>query len=248
MVFISIIQQIHSIFEMRFNFEKKFLNLHLINPQIPVYHPMNHHQRKKISYYRQICIHSLKHSETIAKIPAFKKAIEELNDLITQIDEVSMHQAIVITGITVDKNNIKKELIQQVMMISGAVYVKALDNKDFGVMAAVDFKSSEIVHFSQIKLISVARITLEEARKVPADDLAMSGITQEHLSEFEALIEKFNEKFIAPRLAAIDHSAITKQLEELIKQATDIKMNCLDELLPMFQLKDVDFYHLYKRI
>jgi hypothetical protein len=209
---------------------------------------MNHHQRKKLDYYRQIYIHSTNHPETIALIPSFKKGITELGELIEKIDELSMHQAKIITGITVDKNELKRKLIQQVMIISGAIGVIASDMKDYNLLAKVDFKSSEIVHFSQVNLIAAAGLTLDEARRIPVEKLADCGISQEHLDEFAQLTDAFNLKYIAPRIAVIDHSAITRQLDEMINRATDIKMNCLDELVHQFKHKDENFYRLYRRL
>jgi hypothetical protein len=113
-------------------------------------------------------------------------------------------------------------------------------------MERVNFKTGKLSKMMPGMLISAATTTLEEAKKVPAADLAKAGITAAELTAYEEMVTYFKGIANSPRAAIIETSVHTKRLKELFAESSALFRETLDRLARQFKDKAPDFYLKYR--
>ena len=100
---------------------------------------MNSKNEAKLNMYRAVAKHSNDNPAIIATVPAYQTAITGLNTTISSIISTAQLETQVITGITVDKVQLKLTLAQQAADIAAAVFAYASSIGDNTLKAQVNF-------------------------------------------------------------------------------------------------------------
>ncbi|MBW8331473.1 MAG: hypothetical protein K0M40_05620 [Prolixibacteraceae bacterium] len=207
---------------------------------------MNKYQTARLDSLNLIVKESNNNPASIALVPNFGIAINRMETICNELGELHVSQEKDLTGITADKEVDFENLIDTTVDISGAVYSYAHDMKDNTLMAKVNLKTKAIERMTQSEVVAVAGITLEEALKVPAEDLANEGISATEMSDYQELISHFSSIKSSKREAVIDRSGTTEKISKLFKEASSLLNNKLDRLATQFKRKDPEFYLKYK--
>jgi len=207
---------------------------------------MNKYQTARLDSLNLIVKESNNNPDSIALVPNFGIVINRIGAICTDIESCQVIQEKDLTGITADKEVDFENLTDTTVEISGAVYSYAHDMKDNTMMAKVNLKSKAIERMTQSEVVAVAGITLEEALKVPAADLANEGISAAEMTDFKQLISHFKSIKSSKREAVIDRSGTTEKITKLFKEASSLLNNKLDRLAAQFKRKDPEFYLKYK--
>ncbi|MDD4990726.1 MAG: hypothetical protein PHR83_00715 [Paludibacter sp.] len=207
---------------------------------------MNTFQNSLLNSYKLIVVESKKSPEIVSLIPKFDKGITQLNEITTEIDSLRIQQAKNIKGITQDKNDRLEELGDFIIDVAGAIHSYAVEKGDKTLQAKVDYKINKVHSMKQGELKTAAGIVLEEVAKLPATALTEEGITDEEMTEFEALYNDLKDTTNGNREAVIERSSHTDRIAELFAQAASLKKNTLDRLATQFQRKAPEFYQRYK--
>ena len=207
---------------------------------------MNSYQTSKLASLKLIVFEAHSHQQTADIIPAFAKGIDTLDEITKEIETLGVEQAKNLTGITETKNDVLEEVIDYLLDVSGAMYSYAGAKGDKTLQAKVNFTHKNIDRVAHGKVIDAATIVLEEAQKVPAEELAELGITADELAHFAAALAQLKPLTTGKREAVIETAGHTNRIAELFDQAADLKKNTLDRLATQFARKDSDFYNKYK--
>ena len=207
---------------------------------------MNKYQTARLDSLNLIVKESNNNPESIAIVPNFGIVINKIGTICNELGELQVFQEKDLTGITADKEVDFENLGDTTIDISGAVYSYAHDRKDNTMMAKVNLKSKAIERMTQSEVVAVAGIVLEEALKVPANDLAKEGISAAEMNDFKQLISHFKSIKSSNREAVIDRSGTTEKISILFKEASSLLNNKLDRLATQFKRKDPEFYLKYK--
>lgn len=207
---------------------------------------MNKYQTAKFDSFKLIVKESGTNPESVAKVPKFGSIVNRLDEICNQIEPHRIEQEKNLTGITTEKDVIFENLTDFTIEISGAVYSFAHEMNDNVLMAKVNYKPTRIESMSQAKLAAFAGITLDEALKIPSDELANQGISAEDLVTGQELLARFNAVKSSKQVAVIDRSGTTEKLNILFKEATGLVKDKLDRLAVQFKRKDPEFYLKYK--
>lgn len=207
---------------------------------------MNNFQNATLNSYKLIVTESKNNPTSMSLIPTYGKVITRLDEITTEIDNVSIQQAKNTKGITTNKNELLEEVADYVIDVAGAAHSYAIGTGNTILQSKVDYKTNKVHTMKQAKLIDAADIVLEEAGKIPAGLLAEEGISTEELTEFGNVYNQFKDTTNSKREAEIDQSNYTDQLAGLFAEAASLKKNTLDRLATQFQRKAPEFYYKYK--
>jgi hypothetical protein len=207
---------------------------------------MNSLQNSTLASYGLIITEAKNESETVAQIPNFQKGITRLEEIKTEIEDLAVQQAKDLTGITDDKNESSDELSAYLIDVAGAVHSYANGKGDKILLAKVDYKTSRVHAMKQTDIINASGIVIEEAGKIPAEELAEEGITAEEMATFISVYNHFKGVTGSKREATIDRTGYTDRIAELFTEAADLKKNTLDRLATQFMRKAPEFYNKYK--
>ena len=207
---------------------------------------MNKYQTAKFDSFELIVKESGNNPESIAKVPKFGSFVNRIDEICNEIGPHRVEQEKNLTGITTEKDVIFENLADFTVEISGAIYSFAHEMNDNVLMAKVNYKPTRIESMSQSKLIAFAGITLDEALKIPSNELADQGISAKDLATYQELLARFSSVKSSKKEAVIDRSGTTKKLNNLFKEATSLVNDKLDRLAVQFKRKDPEFYLKYR--
>ncbi len=206
---------------------------------------MNKYQRSKLESFNLIVFEADNYAGSIAVVPKFAAAIAELKGVCTQIKNELVQQEKDITGVTEDKHQILNELIDMLMILSGALQSYALEKKNNTLYESVKFSESFIEKSVHTDISSISSLLVEEMDKLTQEELTAEGISTEDVAEIKKLDLDFKEMLQAPRQAIIDRTGHTENMRNLLEKAAEIKNNVLDNLVIQFKRKDPEFYFKY---
>ena len=207
---------------------------------------MNKYQTARLDSLKLIVKESKNNPASIALVPKFGSVINRMEAIGNELEGLQVLQAKDLTGITTDKDVALDDLSDSTVEIAGAVYSYAHDRHDNTLMMKVNYKSKAIEEMTQSEIVAVAGIVLEEALKIPADDLANEGISAAEMSDYRQLISHFSSIKSSKREAVIDRSGTTEKINGLFKEASILIKDKLDRLAAQFKRKDPEFYLKYK--
>jgi len=207
---------------------------------------MNKYQSAKQDSNKLVVKEARNNPASVNLIPKFASAIDKLESITIEIDEIRVQQEKDLKGVTTDKLFTMGNLIDYLVDIAGAIYAYALDKNDNALMSKVNFTASEVEKMSQSEIITAAKIVNEEAGKVAASDMTDHGISADELKEFGELNDYFQVIKSSTREAIIDRSGSTEKLRKLFIEARKLVKGTLDRLAMQYKRKDPDFYLKYR--
>lgn len=207
---------------------------------------MNRYWTARHSSNQLVVKEARSHAQTTNKIQCFADAINRLDAINGEVDELMRQQAKTISGATDEKNNSRTTLIDWMMVFSGGCYSHAVLRNDVRMMAKTDIAVSKIDRKGREGLLVEARNLLEIARNIPTEQLAVVGLSADDVAAFAASIVTFDELKSAPREAVLDRSVYTEHLSTLFAESNTLCQTVLDKLVIQFRRIDPDFYLKYK--
>ncbi len=207
---------------------------------------MEKKQTVKQESYKLIVTESRINPDSLALVPKFFSGVNKLDQITIQIDSEGIKQEKDLKGIKTNKDKKMVNVIDWTIDICGAGHSYAHDTGDDALMERLNYKVSDIKHMAQPELLKVAGVVLDEALLIPADKLALEGISPKDLLAYKDLIVDFSRVKSSTKEAIIDRTGVTEKLSALFDEAETIVKNTLDKLISQYKRKDPDFYRRYK--
>ncbi len=207
---------------------------------------MNAYQNAKHNCFKLTVFEAKQHQETVSQVPVFEAAVNRLDIISNELDELKVLQEQDITGVTVDKEHIKDELVPLLGDLANAVQVHALKTKKQTLFEKVNYSENVLDLLPKDKLNTVAAIIIGEAEKLPAENMSEMGISVDDLVGIKEKHSSYKQLLRAPRQASIERSNYTERISKLIDEGWDIMKNTLDKLIGQFRRKDPDFFLKYQ--
>lgn len=203
-------------------------------------------QTAVLSAYQKMLLECDKAPESVAKIPLFKAKITLVREIVAEIQILAPQHIESTKGKTTSKNSLLDELVDTTDIIASAVHSCAHQKGDTNLIEKVNYKRSKINNIGQNQILDIARVVLNNAKQVPAAELAEAGISAEELTEFAELIARVGAMVPDNAVTEVEKTAIGERIRELFAELADIKANHLNRLSKQFIRKDPDFYYRYK--
>lgn len=180
----------------------------------------------------------------ISKMPQMDEAILNLQNNITEIQQISEKQIQNNNGIKASKDITKTEIVNAIFVLAGQVRSFAVNTNNIVLLDEVYYTISALRAMTDANLIINASIIIKKAHQ-NSTNLADYGVTPTSLSEIEALLDQFSQKLAQPRNAIASKTEKT----QLIKKAfgkTDLLLNQkMDALVIILKFSEPQFYNIY---
>jgi hypothetical protein len=183
--------------------------------------------------------------EAIAKrIPKFAESFATLLNITSEIQVIGEMQGVNKTGLSIDKNKLKKALIEMAARNSRKIAALAKFNNNDTLLREVRFNESELERVQEVTLKERVQIIYDRA-EANIGSLAEHGITPETQKQFMDAITAFNKALATPRLGIAEKRQSTQKLPLLFDSA-DAAIELMDFAVGIVQDEQPDFFSGYK--
>jgi 5-hydroxyisourate hydrolase-like protein (transthyretin family) len=180
---------------------------------------------------------------SLSTLPAYTTNLTKLFELNTEIKTISELQKTGLSGITNNKNQIRKNLITLGADTARKVNSYAKLNGNLTLAGEVNFTETDLKRCTDLQLRDYQQIIYNKAQEI-LPLVADYGITEDTQAALLLNINAFNSVLSAPRLGITTKSQATKQLVELFKLSNEA-LEKLDLAVEIIRLSDVVFYNGY---
>lgn len=175
-------------------------------------------QDNRNNMYRSVlnCINNYK--DVIAAIPNLTPNADILAQCVTDIHATGEIPRLDRSGIAVEKNKVKKDLITAAADYSGMILSFAKASGNNILLKEAKFTESDLDSISNVALLDYSGIVLKKAEQ-NIEALKDYGITPDTQKSFGELRAKFNSLIASPRTGITQKSQATKALAGIFRKA-----------------------------
>lgn len=184
-------------------------------------------------------------NENLTKdLPNFVASYQVLLDTVSQIQTIGEMQKADKTGITMEKNRLKKRLISMATDNSRKLTAFAKFTGNGGLLNEAKFTPSDFERMTDVGIRDYIKILYSKAESY-VDKLAEYGITPETQKQFLDAITAYTTSLSTPRTGITEKVKATNKLTELFINADNAVEN-MDYAVGIIQLTQPDFFVGYK--
>jgi FtsZ-binding cell division protein ZapB len=205
---------------------------------------MTNKQESKLKMIRLVILLFTRNQTVINTIQALAMAVEALKNILKQIEQFHSVQSANNTGITVDKDNLREELRDQLLILGGMVFNFADDSGNKEVAARMNLHKSDFDRASLALFNKLCATVIDDCTKAAAS-LEKYGYKAEMIANVNGLAEEFKTASVKPRQAKVEVSVATDTVAGLFSDAMNILENKTDRLILQLATTEPEFYLEY---
>jgi len=175
---------------------------------------------------------------------AFSALKAALDNFINSYALQAAIQAGDITGITVNKKNLREALIQQLMPVVAALYVFAQEDDDPELEARVDFEISDLRDMRDTELLDAAQNLIDDGN-ANIGALGDYGIDAAYMTTTGNALGAYSAVIAKPTTAIVTRSVATANMEQIIRQGQDHLNEKMDKMINLWRFSEPDFFNGY---
>jgi hypothetical protein len=206
---------------------------------------MTSKQEAKLNMYNAVIAYCDESTGITETIPAFDTTLTAFKAEINAIETTAQLEAQIITGIAINKADLKKSLCNSAEGLAAALFAYATAEEDPVLQEKANYSFSDLFKLKDDELTFFVQNLHNDASAIVAS-LAPYGVTAATLSALEDLIEEYGDSVSAPRNAAALRKTYVAQLVTLFKECDTILKAQLDKLAVQFKTTQPEFYATYK--
>ena len=205
---------------------------------------MTTEQKIRLNMYLSVRNYGILNEAVAKKILKFASSFVNLQSNIAEIQLIGEMQGIDKTGIAIDKNKLKKNLIAMALKNSNKVAILAKQNNNDTLLKEVRFTESDLVKLPGVTLKEQVQIIYD---RVGANlgGLAEQDITPDTQKQFLEAITAFNNALSTPRTGISEKRKATQKLLVLFDTA-DAAIEIMDLAAGSAKDEFTDFFNGYK--
>lgn len=169
---------------------------------------------------------------------AFSTKIEALQN-------ARQRQLDIITGITVDKKELRKLMMEKAESVATKLAIYAEDTNDNELVNEVNLSRLQLDRARDEAVAGLCQNIHDHATKHIAD-LAPYEIDADMLATLQSAIQVYSAKAPQPRAAKAAKKAVTAGIVTLLEDIDKILKNRLDKLMREYKSAEPEFYNAYK--
>jgi hypothetical protein len=205
---------------------------------------MNQKQQNRLSMMKAVRDTNQAAKETWEGMKPYKKANDDLNAKITEIDQAAEDQQLSSTGITQDKQAWAEAAVDKVLNIAKNGRVYALEVKNLDLHEQLDVSEFYLLNLPDNEQNAALKAVLTAINPF-VNNLADYMITAAVMDEAQAAVAQSEEVLAKPRTAITAHSTVTASVNTLLTEATRI-LERMDDLIHNFEKTNPAFVSNYK--
>jgi hypothetical protein len=201
-------------------------------------------QKTRLRMYLAVRNFVSNNESAVKSMPKFAASFTVLLSLINEIQKVAELQEIDRTGVTVDKNKLKRNLITIAARNSRRLAALAKFENNDTLLSEIRFNESDLQRFPETTLREKCQ-TIYERGQANIERLADTGITADSQKEFLDMISQFNNILVLPRTTRAERKNATLKLESLFGSA-DHEIELMDFAAGLVEEDNIDFFNGYR--
>jgi hypothetical protein len=184
-------------------------------------------------------------NEAVAKaIPRFLEQYGIMIKAFTEIQSIGEQQGTNKTGVAMDKNKLKKKLIELAARNSRKLAALAKFMNNDTLFKEVNYNETKLTRLAEVSLIEKSQ-TIYDRVQTHLEKLADQGVTVETQKDFQETIVALNNALRAPRAEIAERRKATERLTVLF-QTADKALELMDYAVEGVRDEQRDFYNAYK--
>ena len=184
------------------------------------------------------------HEAIVKTISKFSSSFTLLQKIIDEIQIISEAHGTDTTGLTMDKNKIKRSLITLALKNGNKLSILARQTSNNTLLKEVRYNESDYMRLPEVTLKERVQLIYDRVQ-ANAGNLSEQGVTADTQKQFMETLTAFNTALATPRTAVTERKKATQQLITLFKSA-NAELEIMD--LAAGSVKDElpDFFNGYK--
>lgn len=176
---------------------------------------------------------------------AFSGLVTWFQGTLTELLAIQKIQETDNSGVTMRKGDVRTSLEDAVMRVVKAAVAHALIINDLDLLAAVDYKKSDVKDARDSALLGIASVVYDSAWPIRVA-LAARHITEAEISRVSTLRDQFIELIPEPRTGLIISMTATLDLKNKMKEM-DTHLRRMDQIILMFEEANPTLIEHYNR-
>lgn len=205
---------------------------------------MNKRIDNKLIMLRAVLSFMKREGTTWRSSPSMVAVVTELDNLLTQIEEILQTTGDDNSGLTEAKKQQIEALITKVYELASVLFALASKIEDSVLKAKVDFTISDLRNMRNSELAKTSKNVLDLGRS-NLTALTDYGTTEEKLNKLGVQIEQYKSILPVRRLSVTDRKAANEKLKELLKYALILVADQLDRIMVSYASDKPEFYTAY---
>jgi hypothetical protein len=183
---------------------------------------------------------------TWSAIPIANTFKTELDDQLLGVGEQLKGTGVSTKGITIGKNDLKKQISIKTVVLSGALSAYATASKNPDLLSNGSFAKSDVTSMRDIEL--PGRLTgFTDLLTAHLKPLVPYGVSRPQVTDLLTSVDDFREQVGQPRLIQSKANVAKKAAETLVENALEILNDKMDNVMLQFKFSNPSFYEGYKR-
>jgi len=183
-------------------------------------------------------------STTWNSIPPIVEIKTKVETNLTKIRGLRQIQEKDFTGITVNKAEIRENLIAATLKLIGGLMAYATVTSNHELRNSINYGKHDLNHSRDNILYDKALLVYNTAQPL-ATELAVYLIGEEDILAVDTLLKKYEPAIPEKRAATSETKAATEALKQTFKDTSFLLKDKLDNLMLIFQAGNPDFYNAY---
>lgn len=205
---------------------------------------VNKKTENRVSMYKVVLFLCEQNLTLMALFVAINNLYVLFKQKVNEIDSLIQQKLIIITGLSVDKKNLKKQLADLAERVAGAVHAYADSISDNTLMNEVHYTTAKLVHMRDTAMIDVCR-NIYDIANANAANISGFGVDAVMLQTFNTSIGLFENKSPQPTEAREHTAMLTKVIGEKEKEIRAFLKNRFDKAINMLKASDPNFVKEY---
>ena len=183
---------------------------------------------------------------TWSAIPIINTFKTELDDQLLGVSEQLKATGVSTKGITISKNDLKKQISIKTALLSGALSARASVSENPDLLSNGSFAKTDVISMRDIEL--PGRLTgLTDLLTAHLKSLVPYGVSKAQVTDLLTSVDDFREQVGQPRLIQSKANVAKKAVEALVENAMKILNDKMDNVMLQYQFSNPSFYEGYKR-
>ncbi len=180
----------------------------------------------------------------VSKIPAFKRAADQLKKNLTLISDVDSGKVTLSEGKADDKAEKKLKLARAIYLISSSIFTYAEEKNLTDLKKASSYTEPELSHLSEQQLLTIsqAQIKLAEGKETALED---HGFRAEYVSDATAKLAAYEGSISAAGSDTEKSISATKSLAAVFTETNTLLKNRCDHYAAKYMEESPDFCNRY---
>ena len=205
---------------------------------------MTSRQEAKLNMYNAVVSYCGANSAIIASIPAFQSAFNDFQDIFESILETAQLESQNITGVAMDKTQLRTSVAEKTANVAAAVFAYAVSTNNNTLKERVNYSLTELLRLKD-ELLSPTCADISQAANDNIANLAPYNITAATLTDLNTTNGQYSLSVSAPRNAVSQRATYKTTIKNLFKEGDDILKKQMDKIALQFKTTNLEFYTTY---